>query len=231
MKKLTIIIALTFLFSGIFSQDTIIHMSGKFINGKVKSIDNTSVVYEINKNNKIKIKEISIEELFAIQYKDSINCFYAQDTLNGYYYSVDEMYSFILGENYARNYFKAPLSSVGGFVTGMAGGVVGFWGFTIPTGYAMLTGSADPKFVSNRPLPIKQDLEYLAKTPDVSINSGYANSVVVVAPQSNYLLLEKPFYEGYNAHAKDKKTKNAVKGGILGFATLVATSYILLSLK
>ncbi|MBN2681890.1 MAG: hypothetical protein JXR58_05245 [Bacteroidales bacterium] len=231
MKKNILITAFSLLFLGLFSQDTIIQMNGKFINGKVLSADNMSIMYELNKNNKTKIKEMFVEDLFAIKYSDSISYFYSQDTLNGYFYSVDEMYSFVLGEYYARNYYKAPLSTIGGFITGFAGGIIGFWGFTIPTGYAMLTGSADPQFITNKPLPIKQDFEYLAKTPDVSIKSGYSGSTIITSPKTNYLLLEKPFYEGYNAQAKDKKTKNAVKGGILGFAALVATSYILLSLK
>jgi hypothetical protein len=229
MKKYIILTTLALLFSGLRSQDTIIHMSGKFIDAKVQSVDNLYVFFKTNVNSKI--KKLSIEELFAIQYSDSLSYFYKTDTANGYFYSVDEMYSYILGENYARNYFKAPLSTVGGFFTGMAGGIVGFWGLTIPTAYTMLTGSSDPKFVSNKPIPIKQDLNYLAKTPDVSVKSGYSSSVITKVPSSKHLLLEKPFYEGYNAHAKDKKTKNAVKGGIIGFATLVATSYILLSLQ
>lgn len=223
---------LLFSANSLHSQDTLLLLNGKFVNGKVCAIDTEFIKYQITKGKKYEFKQMAIEDMFAIKYKDSsMQILYSQDTVNGYYYSVDEMYSFVLGENYARKYFKAPLSSIGGFVTGMAGGIVGFWGFTIPTAYTMFTGTSKPLFVNNQPISINQDPSYFASMIDISVKPGFSAKINSKQQTQPCLLLQKPFYEGYNSQAKDKKTKNAIKGGIIGFATLVVTSYILLSLK
>ena len=149
--KTLMIITLIFIFGNgfILAQDSLLLMNGRTIAGNVQRIEKNKVFYQISDRN-LKIKKIDVEDLFRIEYQNkSIEYFYEQDTSFGYNLTIDEMYTFIMGESYAKKNFKAPLSTLGGFISGMTGGVIGFWGFTIPTAYTIIEGAKNPRFVIN----------------------------------------------------------------------------------
>lgn len=231
MKKLLILttaLLLTVVFS--FAQDTLVMMNGKYINGDVVKVENQIVFLKVPKKDDFKIKKVEIEDLFSIQYRDnSSTVFYEQDSSMGYYRTQEEMYTYIKGSNYAHNVFKSPLSTAGGFVTGLTGGVIGFWGLTVPTAYTALTGTYSPKFVYDETLIMNYSPRFLVNTT-IEDEEGMNDETEEIELVETPIIYDKNFLEGYAETAKDKKTKNALKGAFIGFVSLVASSYILISL-
>ncbi|KKP52820.1 MAG: hypothetical protein UR43_C0010G0011 [candidate division TM6 bacterium GW2011_GWF2_33_332] len=230
--KTLMIITLIFIFGNgfILAQDSLLLMNGRTIAGNVQRIEKNKVFYQISDRN-LKIKKIDVEDLFRIEYQNkSIEYFYEQDTSFGYNLTIDEMYTFIMGESYAKKNFKAPLSTLGGFISGMTGGVIGFWGFTIPTAYTIIEGAKNPRFVINEKMLKDINTKTLVDHSNIEKKSGLS-----YLPKNKREKITTPifydpiFQEGYKSAAKNKKASNSIKGALIGFASIVALSYILVA--
>ncbi|HBS88961.1 MAG: hypothetical protein A2W91_05910 [Bacteroidetes bacterium GWF2_38_335] len=212
------------------SQDTLLLMNGKIICGEVKKTDNKAVYY-CKTEGRMRIKKIDVEDLFSISYNDTKkDYFYKRDTSYGYYLQTDEMYVYLMGQNYAHENFKAPLNTFAGVLFGVTGGVVGFWGMTIPATYIFLAGSKDPHFVYNTEMLSLINTRYYAEITNIENETGMSYKAInEQTPVKTPIVLDPLFQEGYNYTAKDKKVKNSIKGGVIGFISLVAASYLIIA--
>ena len=223
--KLSILIISGFLVYGLnaFSQDTLVFLSGKTINGNITSTNNVGISITTKgllfKNNRHFFKD----ELFLMSIEGHRTILYSTDTSTGNVFSTDQMNYYIKGIQEGKEHYHAPFATLGGLATGVTGGVFGFWGMTIPTTYVFITGIKNPKI--NMPLQVSENLitEQQYSFPEYGLKYNEAKESKVTKED-----LYEPYYNfGYQTAAKDKKIKNAIKGGIIGFIAFVATSYMM----
>ena len=194
-SKIFIIFTFFFICFESFSQDTLLLLNGKVLNGKIFAMDDETIYF--NTFGKKKLNVIDRDEIFSVKRKNGFNLmYYKQDTAIGNDFTVGQMRKYILGEQQAMKFYKSPLSTTGGIVSGIAGIVfLDFWGLPVPALYTIIVSSKKPK--------IKK--KYLINTD--LINNQY-------------------FVNGYQSYAKHKKAKNAIKGGIIGLAASVGAMMI-----
>lgn len=208
-----------------FSQDTILFMDGKIKTGKIDFVNTDYIEFSKIKKNKIKTKFIDLQDVFSYKKLNAINevIVYKQDTLSGNMLTVSQMKNYIQGMIDAQKEYKSPYSTITGFVAGSVGGVFGFWGTILPTSYIIINGSVNPKInIKNSNLEFDENI--LAQNSD----NGMKLNIPVNNIQSNQNDDLKYYELGYKVKAKDKRTKNTIKGAFVGFVSLVATSYLLL---
>lgn len=175
-------------------------MNGQTMEGKVINVTPLIINYTVKKKNKTQIKEIDAERVFSILYGDGhTQILYTQDSIMGYDYSVSEMQYFIMGEQDAIKYFKAPGATIAGFALAAAGG------FFLAESFLVLM----VPFVSSS----------IHTIPGVRINSRK------IPNPGN--LEQETYIRGYKRIAKSKRIQNAIKGSLLGVLAGVATFKIL----
>jgi len=223
---ITIIISMVLLCAN--AQDSLLLMNGKIILGKISKVESGKVYYSLME--KTRLKSIETDDLFSISYNNlGIKYFYSHDTTSGNFLTRDEMYTFLMGQNYARENYRAPLSTAGGVLFGITGGVIGFWGMTIPCAYVFISGIKEPGFVYNEKLPYQFDIKYIETEPLIVNKPGFSNERPKIMPEGTPIFADPLFKEGYIYAAKDRKVKNAIIGGVAGFVSLVVFSYILVA--
>ncbi len=225
--KTSFIILFALLFSGVnsFSQDTLVFLSGKTLNGNINSINDIGVSITSRGLLFKNTRYFYNDELFLMSKKGQRTMLYAMDSANGNVFSIEQMDYFIKGLQEGKEHYHAPFATLGGLASGVTGGFFGFWGMTIPTTYVFITGIKTPKI--NMPLQISEELisEKEHSLPEYGLKFNSPQELVqtdvdIYTPYYNY---------GYQEAAKDKKIKNAIRGGIIGFIAFVATSYIMIS--
>jgi len=150
---------------------------------------------------------------------------YTRDSANGNLFNTEQMSYFIKGLQEGREHYHAPFATLGGFVSGVTGGFFGFWGMTIPTTYVFITGIKTPKI--NMPLQVSENL--LSENEPALPEYGLKYNTTSEFEQTDADIYAPYYNYGYKAAAKDKKIKNAIKGGVIGFIAFVATSYVMIS--
>lgn len=163
-RNLLFIVGLAVILSGLstplFSQDIIQLMNGRTVEGKVISIKEPVLTYETKKKNRTRTAELETDRVFSILYGDGHSLVvYVQDTISGGYLSVEDMRYFILGEQDAFRGYKAPVTTIIGFVAGVAGGWYLPYSLGIPLAYTGL--NALPRIKIKRKTVSNQD--YLKK--------------------------------------------------------------------
>ena len=175
-------------------------INGQTMEGKVINVTPSIINYSVRKKNKTQIKEIDADRVFSILYGDGhTQIVYSQDTIMGYDYTVSEMQYFILGEQDAIKYFKAPGATIVGFALAAGGG------FFLAESFLVLMAP----FVSAS----------IHTIPGVRINSRK-----IPSPEN---LEHETYIRGYKRVAKSKRVQNAIKGSLLGVMAGVATFKIL----
>jgi hypothetical protein len=130
-------------FSVIYSQkkDTIILMNG---NVAVERVLDTLLGAVTIPNDKRPGRNIHFEfdQLYMVHYASGFkDYYYTQDTLKGNWFSRDEMFLFIKGEQDGRKGFKAKGSLFGAGICGIVAGATGtFFAPLLPYGYLGLCG-------------------------------------------------------------------------------------------
>jgi hypothetical protein len=142
------------------AQDSIYLMNGHVIGEKV--ID--TVLGAVTIYNPKKTKQIinfEFDQLYMVRYANgNKRYYYRQDSLINNWFTRDEMWLYMKGENDARRGFKARGALIGGGIAGLIGGLTGtLWGPIAPYGFMALTGVtkvkilhetiSDPKFVES----------------------------------------------------------------------------------
>jgi hypothetical protein len=139
------LILFSFLFFAWVSQaqnkDTILLMNGNYVVEKVLDtlIGAVTIVNPANVAEKL---HYEYDEIYCVKYATGFtDYYYTQDTLNGNYFTREEMQYYIYGERDARKGFKAHGSLIGAGVVGLASGGLGlFFAPIFPYGYMALSG-------------------------------------------------------------------------------------------
>lgn len=181
-------------------QDIIWLMNGHTMEGKVVNITESFISYEYRKKNKTYVKELDTYRTFSILYGDGhTQILYAQDTATGNVFSAAEMKYFILGEQDAYKYFRAPGATLMGFSFAATGGMFLAESFLVLLVPFLSTG--------------------IHTIPGMKINKKRVSD-----PDH---LKEITYVQGYKRVAKNKRIQNAIKGSLIGVLTGVATFHIL----
>jgi hypothetical protein len=185
----------------LYGQDSIVLYNGKSILGKVSDNKNqTFISYKFQKKNKVKIKYLSKENIFAIYYRDSLDdVLYVPDVSEEVPFTIDEMQRFVSGSNLARYNYHPRWATICGAATGLGGIYLGFFGMLIPTAYIAVSSAVPVK-------PLKK--KYF---PADKVNDDF-------------------YVEGFKQEAKRKKLVNSLLGGVSGFLVLGTTLGIMTSL-
>ena len=145
LKNCFLLFISCFLYQAVLSQnkaqDTIYLMNGQVVGEKV--IDTLLGAVTIA-NTKKPNKNIHYEwdQLYMVRYANGDKrYYYQQDTTIGNWFSRDEMWLYMKGENDARKGFKARGAFIGAGIAGILGGMTGtLWGPIAPYGYMALSG-------------------------------------------------------------------------------------------
>ena len=137
-------------FSQNASQDTIYLMNGQVVGEKI--IDTIlGAVTIINPKKPNKKIHYEWDQLFMIRFANGDKrYYYQQDSALSNWFSRDEMWMYMKGENDARRGFKARGALVGAGIAGVIGGMTGtFFGPVAPYGFMSLSGLTKIKIKHN----------------------------------------------------------------------------------
>ncbi len=143
LKSLFSIFILIFATFHLKSQknDTIILMNGNYVVEKV--IDTLiGAVTTVNPQNPKHKMHYEYDRIYCVKYANGFNdYYYSQDTLNGNYFTREEMQYYIFGERDARKGFKARGALIGSGISGLIGGGIGlFFAPILPYGFMAFSG-------------------------------------------------------------------------------------------
>jgi hypothetical protein len=123
------------------NKDTILLMNGNIVVEKVLDtvIGAVTIVDPLNASKKL---HYEYDQIYCVKYGVGFtDYYYIQDTIQGNYFTRDEMLFYIYGERDARKGFKARGALIGAGVTGLISWGIGLWFAPIfPYGYMALTG-------------------------------------------------------------------------------------------
>jgi hypothetical protein len=153
-KKVFLFLVLCFFYQTVSSQtkvqDTIYLMNGQVVGEKVMdTILGAITIINPKKTNK-KI-HYEWDQIFMVRYANGDKrYYYQQDSLLSNWFSRDEMWMYMKGENDARKGFKAKGAMIGAGIAGIVGGMTGtFWGPIAPYGFMALSGLPKIKIKHN----------------------------------------------------------------------------------
>jgi uncharacterized membrane protein YfcA len=153
-KKVFLFLVLCFFYQTVSSQtkvqDTIYLMNGQVVGEKVMdTILGAITILNPKKTNK-KI-HYEWDQIFMVRYANGDKrYYYQQDSLLSNWFSRDEMWMYMKGENDARKGFKAKGAMIGAGIAGIVGGMTGtFWGPIAPYGFMALSGLPKIKIKHN----------------------------------------------------------------------------------
>jgi hypothetical protein len=203
MKLLTCLIIILTIHLNLSGQDKLALMNGKTLEGKIGKVSNDWIFLTISKNDKEKKLEINRERVFAIMYADGTEkLIYNYDTLNGDFYTANEMRNYLKGQREAYAGSNPVLHGVGtGLLSGAGGYVLGnnYLSIGVPVvSYIIFLGVSGV-------VPVKINV---AKLKDKS------------------LLKQEAFIDGYSRITKQKKSRNSIIGAFAGAIAGVAIRVI-----
>lgn len=143
MKLFWTLITLTLLVFRLNAQqkDTILLMNGQLVVERVLDtlIGAVTIVDPEKSDKKL---HYEYDQIYCVKYASGFtDYYYKQDTLEGNWFTRDEMLYYIYGERDARKGFKPKGALWGSFTAGVAGGASGtFFGPLLPYGYLALVG-------------------------------------------------------------------------------------------
>lgn len=129
MKSAQLTVLTTLLLLAVFScsaQDKINLMNGSSLDGRVIGASSLSIRYQfVKKSGKMKLDEVPTERVFStVDSTGKETVWYFQDMMLGNEYSIEEMRWFLKGQQDARDGYKSPWATWGGFALS-AGLVIG----------------------------------------------------------------------------------------------------------
>jgi hypothetical protein len=191
MRNLLILIIVGLFFpSFVKGQDTILMNTGKTKIVNIKEL-NQRLLYvsytKLNSNN-TKAHGNRLPDVFSVSFKDSARIItYVQDSNLDLVYTEDQMHSYVKGEQFALNHYKAPWVTVGGVVFGAVSPfALTYYLALIPP--AAYTGLSSITSIQTRKLAKKYP-EYYA---------------------------DPYFVDGFKQKVKRKNIMNAVYGSVIG---------------
>ena len=144
LNQALLIVILAFSVLSAPAQDTLLLISGKKIIASSVDIRDNKIAYKKNTPDS-KLKTIDPERVFSIIYKDGREqLIYQSDSLDPIDFKVEEMRSFITGEQDAMKYYKNNVVKGMGIIIGGSSALLGFYGIIIPPLYSTIVGSFSP---------------------------------------------------------------------------------------
>jgi hypothetical protein len=167
-------------------QGSIILLNGKTLDFTKADTLTGKVIYVERDSGRKKKKDL--QDVFNIRYQggEVLKIYRTDSTDNEASYEQMEM--FIRGEQDAMQRYRPMLSPAGAFVTGMAGGIGGFYGLLLPAGYATITGVSR---ISDR------------RIGNMGIPEPYLHN--------------EDYLEGFNHKAREKRIIRSSLFGVAGF--------------
>ncbi len=122
-------------------QDTVYLMNGHVVGAKVIDtlLGAVTILNPQKENQKINYEW---DQLYMVRFSDgSKRYYYNQDSTLNNWFTKDEMWMYMKGENDARRGFKARGALIGAGIAGLLGGMTGsFWAPVAPYGFMALSG-------------------------------------------------------------------------------------------
>jgi hypothetical protein len=215
MKYLKTILLSSFLLSltsHIGAQNTTFSMDTLwYLNGDSELISDYQFIEEgliLNyKNKKGKHRDVETFYLFSINKSDGSREILYKPNMGeeGDTLTLSEMESFVIGGFYGSTKYKAPWATAEGFVVGAA------------SPFVVALAGLNPFFSIIIPA---------ANTTVVGITKPCEKKIKTKYPE---LSKDQLFIEGYKEAAKRKRTKNSIKGGVVGLVVGIASVFIIMS--
>jgi len=136
-----------------------------------------------------KIKTVLWDDVFSVIKDGEKTVLYQTDTSGGNFLTEKGMWMYVQGMQHARRVYSTPLATMGGVAVGFGGALISYY-------YG---------------LPIPAVYAVLKSTASPKIRKRE-----LVDP---YLLYDEHFVQGYKNHARSKKVRNSILGGLAGFAS------------
>lgn len=200
MKLILVFLAVLAAFVGV-SQDKIMLLSGKVLQGKILSSDTSGVNYEYTKKGKTQAVVLDHYRIYSLDYANgNSEVIYKRDSIAGRNYTVKQMGAFVAGERYAFEHFNGTGTVIYGVITGAVSAFILRDIFAAPAAIAF-------GFTTLIPPPKKINLEDVA---------------------DKELLKEKYFIEGYKRVVRSKRLGrgmvSALGGAVVGVTIALLTS-------
>ena len=222
MKRILIFSIVLFFFTQSRSQDKILLVTGKVLEGRVISYDEAYLQYTFKKRKELKTDMIERYRIYSTT--DSANketILYVQDSSVGNFMTQPEMKLFIAGERDALNNFKCPGYNTTGFLFGL--GVSLFDTYRKADSTSNYTDKSffngffrdDPTVINLIPVFL---YPILAGLPPVTIR------INDVTDRNN--LMQEPYLEGFERVGKQKRKFVGLKYSALGSATGIALFFL-----
>jgi hypothetical protein len=225
------ILVLLFLFpTVIFSQDTIMLLSGKTKLVSVENIDFDYVEYRnIKKNGDLgKLRKKNNDYIFSVNKSDTLVFIYKQDSLIGNFWSPQEMGYYMEGKRQARKHFK-PYKTI---LTGVGIGT----GVAIYSLYPIRYGEKEGFTVIKDTLSGTQDTTYYSQYQTLTIPipyweviplgvyayyAGKVKNIEKFGADDEKMFSEAMFVNGYKESVIDRKIYSSVGSSFASFVTTV----------
>ncbi len=180
MQKFFFTLFFIYFCQSVSAQDTLLLISGRQIVVSSIDLNNNTIAYRrIDK--KDKLKTIDPYRVFSVKYRDgSERIIYQPDSLDPIDFKVEEMRTFIKGEQDARYLYKNNFIKYAGLGIGAGCAFLGFYGVVGPPLYATVVGSYSPNVEKRLTIKVSGDAAAALGIED----SSYLNRVTgnVVGP-------------------------------------------------
>jgi len=124
MKLILVFLAVFASFVGV-SQDKIMLLSGKVLQGKILSSDTSGVNYQYTKKGKPQVVVLDHYRIYSLDYANgNSEVIYKRDSIAGRNYTVKQMGAFVAGERYAFEHFNGTGTVIYGVLTGALSGLL-----------------------------------------------------------------------------------------------------------
>jgi len=221
MKSLLVCAVMTFAFLSHGQMDSLVLLTGKTMKLEISKISAENILYNAFYNKKLnkieKSGSIDGYRVFAVYQNGEKSVLYKKDTIIGNYRSVQEMNSFILGQQHAMNYYSPKPF----FYTGIGLGI----GSVLYNTY-----------LSKRNAQVDQDYGFFKSTPGFfPLLTTFTYTIIAGIPpvtlktstiKKTYLLQDLDFLDGYERVGRTRKLFGALKGKLLGVGIGLA-SYLI----
>jgi hypothetical protein len=170
------------------SQDVLTLYNGRKIYTKIVEVNAESIIYKRSTNIKEKNKSILLNRVFSIEANGVEQVIYKEDLMDPEMFTLEEMRSFIKGEQEAMRFYENNTLKVASVAVGMASGYFGFfYGLIFPPLFTTIVGSFSPRMPKQK----------------------------VTDPA---LLSNPDFCEGYSKKVRDYKIRKSIIWGGVGYA-------------
>lgn len=161
--KSILLLSMLLIVASASAQNTINYLNGKIVGVKQYEINGDKIIFIKEDNQKDKTKKISKLKIFSIvDSTGNEQVVYTENASVIGEMNMEEMRYFVLGEQFAWQHYKNNWNKVGGLVSGLSGGVVGFYGLPVPLLYSIINErvSSSIKYPDDVTLPKAASHEY-----------------------------------------------------------------------